>query len=675
MDVEALLAGLTEAQRAAVTCPTNPLCILAGAGSGKTRVLTRRIAHRCVTGDAEPGRVLAVTFTRKAAGELSARLGRLGLRELPAAGTFHAHALAQLRIRWAGADVRPPALLEHKTQFVARLLGRTRAISPRGLAIEIEWAKARLVDPPDYPRAAAREGRRTRLDPEQIAALFAGYEKEKDQRRVVDFDDLLANCADALEGDRAFAEAQRWRFRHLFVDEFQDVNPLQHRLLLAWLGDRTDLCVVGDPHQAVYRWNGADASFLRRFAERFPGAEVVSLEDNFRSSAQILTVAGSVLGAGAAGAVRLRSHEPDGPAPEVVAYATDVDEANGIARALRDHHGLTAPWSDQAVLVRTNAQTALIEEALHRARIPYRIRGDRGLLDDPFVGEVLRSLRTSDGSVSSLLVDLEAALRAAEAGEAPDPTLLPAAPPPDQVAALAALVRLGRQFAAVDPTAPASALRDWIAAGPRADAPATGGDAVEVASFHAAKGLEWPVVHVAGLEDGFVPVSHARTPEAEAEERRLLYVATTRARRVLRMSWAAQRTFPGAARLVTRSPSPYLEAVVATIRMVRDADAPAPPPAGIAAVRERLERPAGSSALLAALRSWRARAARAAAVPDSVVLADRTLAAVAEQRPRRRADLERLPGVGPVKLAAHGDALLALVAEHSEPEGAACGSS
>src|SRR5438309_1664402 len=292
-----LLHGLNEAQRRAVTTDAAPLCILAGAGSGKTRVLTRRIAWRIANGTADPRHVLALTFTRKAAGELSGRLSALGVRDQVAAGTFHAIAYAQLRRRWADRGERPPTLVDRKVRLLAPLLAghRSAAVQPADLATEIEWAKARFVGPAHYEAEAGAAGRKPALPLGVMASLYERYEEEKRRRGVVDFDDLLLLCARALETDETFAASQRWRFRHLFVDEFQDVNPVQFRLLDGWRGDGHDLCVVGDPNQAIFGWNGADPRYLTGFANRYPGAEVVRLDDNYRSSPQILAVADAVL--------------------------------------------------------------------------------------------------------------------------------------------------------------------------------------------------------------------------------------------------------------------------------------------------------------------------------------------------------------------------------------------
>ncbi|MBO0886587.1 MAG: ATP-dependent helicase, partial [Acidimicrobiales bacterium] len=379
-----LLEGLDEAQRHAVTVDAAPLCVLAGAGSGKTRVVSRRIAWRVANGSATGRHVLALTFTRKAAGELRERLAGLGVRDQVAAGTFHALAYAQLRRWWADRGRTAPVLLDRKGALLHRLLGSSPAARGEAtassvlgpLATEIEWAKARLLRPDSYADAAVGAGRRPPIAPSAVAELYARYETEKRRRGLVDFDDLLVVLAEAMEAEEELAAAQRWRFRHLFVDEFQDVNPAQWRLLSCWLGDRTDLCVVGDPNQAIYGWNGADPAMLTTFARRWPGATVVRLDANYRSSPQVLSVAGAVLSPDvgpAAGPTLLRPHRPDGPVPEVVSYDSDRAEAAGIARRLRHARPPGSAWARLAVLARTNAQLVLVEEALAAARIPCRV--------------------------------------------------------------------------------------------------------------------------------------------------------------------------------------------------------------------------------------------------------------------------------------------------------------
>jgi DNA helicase-2/ATP-dependent DNA helicase PcrA len=680
VDPDALLDGLNGAQRAAVTSGASPLCILAGAGSGKTRVLTRRIAWRAATGDLDPRHVLALTFTRKAAGELTNRLRELGLRDRLAAGTFHSVAYAQLRSRWADRGIDPPSLLDRKVGFVARLLPPSaKDVPPIDLVAEIEWAKARMVEPAQYAEAAVRAGRRPPLDPAEVARVFARYEEARRERRLVDFDDLLRVCRRDLLRDPEFAAAQRWRFQHLFVDEFQDVNPLQQALLDAWRGDRLDLCVVGDPNQAIYAWNGADPEALRRFPQRFPSAEVVRLTDNYRSTPQILAVANAVLVGGGRGVDRegaLGATRSDGPVPSVHAYDDAKAEARGIARAVRDHHGPGATWSSQAVLVRTNAQIPAIEEALSKGGIPFRVRGATPLLDQPEVKAALGDLRRSRGSFDDALADLAASVdEAAGTGDRAD----------ERRANVDALVQLARDYAAVEATPSVPGLLSWLNSTTRADQPDRLGDAVEITTFHAAKGLEWPVVHLAGLEQGLVPIGHARTGEALNEELRLFYVALTRAERELVCSWASQRRF--GTRDLRRERSPYLDTVVAASAALRAGTdpvdvgkgagqaAPAPPkekkPHTRSRTRPDLPRAAGAlapadlddegRALLDSLRTWRTEKARAAGMPAYVICNDRTLVEIASVRPTTPAQLLGVHGLGEVKVGRFGDELLALV--------------
>jgi DNA helicase II / ATP-dependent DNA helicase PcrA len=684
MEAGALLSGLNEAQRRAVTTPSAPLRILAGAGSGKTRVLTRRIAHRVATDEVGPEHVLALTFTRKAAGELTHRLRALGLRESVAAGTFHAIAYAQLRQRWADRGVRPPTLLDRKVGFVARLLPRSLAGGTAALDVvgEIEWAKARMVAPGDYVAATAEVKRKPAVDPTVVAATFERYEHEKRTRRLVDFDDLLRLARRDLD-DAEFAAARRWRFRHLFVDEFQDVNPLQYALLRAWIGDRADLCVVGDPNQAIYAWNGADARYLERFDDYHPGGETVSLVDNYRSSPQILAVANAVLATGRGAPVaELVPNRPDGPIPTVRPLDDDGAEARAVARAVRDAHRPGGRWNDQAVLARTNAQLVVVEEALRKAQVPYRIRGGGTLLDQPEVAQALRDLGRRAGAatrevgrgdgagpgtdgrgvdLAAALADLEASARRleVEGGDQGD----------ERAANLEALVRLGRDYRAVDPAGSVPGFLAWLTATTRGDQPDGRTDAVDLTTFHAAKGLEWGVVHVVGLEQGLVPITHARTSAAVDEERRLLYVAVTRAERELHLTWARQRTF--GSRSASREPSLWLEAIDDACARLEGREPPARPtrPAAVAKARPRRAPSLAGPDLddegrkvFEALKAWRSEVARAAAVPAYVVAHDRTLEAVAAARPRSRDDLLAVPGMGPVKVTRYGDDLLALVA-------------
>ena len=669
-----LLEGLDPAQRRAVVSDSQPLCILAPAGSGKTRVLTRRIAHRVVTGQADGARVLALTFTRQAAGELRGRLGALGVRQPVAAGTFHAVAYAQLRRRWADRGERPPVLLERKARLLAPLLPRARkgarasvTVQTADLAAEIEWAKARLVPASRYEAEVQAAGRKPAVPPAEMARLYERYEIEKRRKGLVDFDDLLMSCALALQNDTEFAAAQRWRFRHLFVDEFQDVNPVQFRLLQGWLGDRRDLCVVGDPDQAIYSWNGADPTLLTDFTRHFPGAEVVQLETNYRSTPQIVSLARTVLPAGGhhrgvAGPPAVTASRGEGPVPVVRQFDTDADEARGVARALRRAHRPGVAWSHLAVLARTNAQLVLLESHIRDAGIPCRLSGGGVLLRQPEVRAALDQIRHLPVGVPFLsrLADIEEAA-VSEGGAA------------ERRSNLDALVRLGHDYAAIDPCPTVDGFTAWLGAGDRGDQGEPGADAVELTTFHRAKGLEWPVVFVTGLEKGLVPIGHATTAAAEAEERRLLHVALTRAVDEVHCTWAERRTF--GSRPVARSPSPLLEPIREAVAAMAAGGMPEDWRERVAAERAKLRSlpttartgaapgDRADPAVWEALKAWRSATAQATGVPAYVIFHDATLAAVAEARPTTRAELLALPGMGPVKAERYADTLLAVLAE------------
>jgi DNA helicase-2/ATP-dependent DNA helicase PcrA len=659
--VESLLDGLTDAQAAAVTSDGAPLVIMAGAGSGKTRVLTRRIAWRIEQGTADGRHVLALTFTRKAAGELRARINALGVRDQVAAGTFHAIAYAQLRQRWADRNITAPGLLERKVPLIAELRGRVRdaSVPHIDIASEIEWAKARLVTPEGYEDEIARIGRTAPVTPTQMATLYARYEEEKRKRRMVDFDDLLIILARALRDDAELAAGQRWRFRHLFVDEFQDVNPAQAALLDGWRGTSDDLCVVGDPNQAIYAWNGAEPAFLTRFCDREPGATVVRLVDNFRSTPQILAVAAAVLGDESSA---LQPHVADGRLPTVRSHADERAEAIAVARGVRDRHRPGQPWSDLAVLARTNAQLVVVEAALKTAGIPFRVRGGAAFLDRAEIVDAISALKRRPGPFAERISWLADSVRE-------DEERTPAAD--ERRGNLAELVRLAEEYAAAGGVPSVDAFAGWLDATLRGDTGARSTDGVELATFHAAKGLEWPVVFLVGLERGLVPIGHAKTPEAEEEERRLLYVAVTRAERELHVSWARERTF--GERTLRRAPSPWLTDIDTTVKALAQGVPVADLRARIAEERRRLRGPAGAARpvvgadadpdVLDALKAWRRIAAKAAGVPAYVIFHDTTLAAVAEAKPQSRAALLALPGLGPVKAERYGDALLRVVAE------------
>jgi DNA helicase II / ATP-dependent DNA helicase PcrA len=659
VDPQRLLDGLNDAQRRAVTAPSGLVVVLAGAGSGKTRVLTRRIGYRVATGEVDARRILALTFTRKAAGELRSRLRRLGLRDDVVAGTFHGVALTQLRQRWAERQVTPPTILDRKYRLVSQLLGRQRGVEPLDVVAEIEWARARLVDPEDYGAEAAAAGRTPPVPPEQLGDLLVRYQSEKRRRRLVDFDDLLALAARDLESEPDYAAAVRWRHRHLFVDEFQDVNPLQHRLLEAWRGDRDDLFVVGDPNQAIYGWNGADAELLTGLRQR-PAASVIRLVDNYRSTPQVLAAAAALIDDPAQ---RLRACQPDGPLPVISGHPTDTAESAAVAAVIRSCKSVTDPWSHQAVLARTNAQLVPIEQALVAAGIPCRVRGGAGPLSTPEVRDEIRSLVRPGTDVGLTLAALDE--RLAEPDEALPATEL------ERRANLGALSRVAHEYLVVDPDPSGPGLAAWLATLSAAEVD-TDDDAVELTTFHGAKGLEWPVVHVTGLETGFVPISYARTGAQRAEERRLLYVALTRAERELHLTWSSARTFGAATR--RRQPSPWLTDLEAALdrmtpgrgvdwrrQLDRARAASRSTPSGRTTSDGAGRGPEPPSALEGTLRRWRSVRSRAARVAPEVILSDDALRAIVAHRPTTPAALAAVPGVGQLKTARFGTELLALL--------------
>jgi DNA helicase-2/ATP-dependent DNA helicase PcrA len=568
---DALLDDLDPTQHEAVTSTVAPLAIIAPAGSGKTRVLTRRIAYLAREARVEARHVLAVTFTRKAAGELITRIDRLGVEGRITAGTFHAIALGQLRRHANERNREAPGVIERKARILGPLLGGkgpASSVAIGDIAAEIEWAKARLIGPDGYEAAAAAAGRRLPRSAGEVSALYARYEAEKRRRHLIDFDDVLSRCADAIARDEEFAAGQRWRFRHFFVDEFQDATPLQLRLLRAWLGASTDLTVVGDPAQAIYGFTGADASPLTGFDRAFAGGHTIVLGRNYRSTPAVVALAEAALGS-AAGSGR---HHPaavraDGAAPTVCSYDDDDAEAVSIAEACWQQHAAGVPWQRMAVLFRTNAQSSRFETAFTRRGVPFRIgEGQRFAARAP-VRAVLDELRDAQRNApgrpfSQHLADV-AAGGARDSGEReherepePDPD-----EPADHSAAdearahRDAVMEFGREYLeAVGGVGTVAEFIAWLDVATSGSTSEAAG--VDLVTFHRAKGLEWTIVFVTGLERGMVPISWATSEAARAEERRLLHVALSRAEDELHCSWARARGV--GSRRGAREPSPWL---------------------------------------------------------------------------------------------------------------------
>jgi DNA helicase-2/ATP-dependent DNA helicase PcrA len=693
-DPETLLLGLDPAQVEAVRITRGPLVIQAGAGSGKTRVLSHRVAYAVATGAVDPRRVLVVTFTDKAAGEMVGRLEALGLGGI-AARTFHAAALAQLRHFWPhhhGGEPAP-AVLDSKIPIVGRLAralpGGYRFTTAKDLADEIEWAKSRRLLPTTY---ATEAGDRTPPIPvELFVRLWADYEREKDRAGRLDFDDMLTRTVDLLESDPAAAETVRSRYGWFSVDEYQDTNPLQQRLLELWLGDRDDLCVVGDEDQTIYTFAGATSGFLTGFTDRFPATRRVTLDRNYRSSPEILALANRLLAAEGR-RKRLLATRPSGPKPTIRRCADGEAELVLLVETIRRLIDGGTSRAEIAVLVRINAQVPPLEAALTKAGIAFRVRGQR-FFGRPEVREALRLLRRLPAAARGPEVAdaLEARLRAdlgfdpdgnAAGGEARERTASLALVL--EIAREAVSRRAGIEAATRVEAAPGvdarALLADFEA---RAAAEAEGAaDGVNLLTLHRAKGLEWDAVLLPGLEEGTLPIRQAADDdEALAEERRLLYVGLTRARRHLTLSWAERRAGPGD-RESPRRPSRFLRALEAGHpgAGARSAAGAVPRPGAVQGppgVRKprvtvipgpvSTPMPAGrptDEPLIADLRAWRSAHARADDVPAYVVAHDALLAAIVEQRPGSIAALRRVKGMGPAKLDRYAEEILAILARH-----------
>ncbi|MGY1844153.1 ATP-dependent helicase [Modestobacter sp. SYSU DS0875] len=650
----AVLAGLDEQQRAAAAAVRGPVCILAGAGTGKTRTITHRIAYGVHLGEFVPEQVLAVTFTARAAGELRGRLSALGVGGVQAR-TFHSAAMRQLRYfapRVLGGPM--PELIENKLRVVAGAATRNRLTtdrtSLRDLASEIEWAKTTLATPEDYPARAAAAGRELPFDAAAVAEVYRSYESAKQRDGTLDFEDLLLVTAYAIEEHPDVARQVRAQYRHFVVDEYQDVNPLQQRLLDAWLGGRAEVCVVGDPNQTIYSFTGADPDYLLGFADRYGDAEVVKLERDYRSTPQVVGLANKLIGQapprkGLPG-LRLLGQRPEGPAPRFVEHPDEPAEAAAVAKACRELIDSGLPASEIAVLFRINAQSQVYESALADVGVPYVLKGGERFFERPEVREAVLLLRgaAAGGHEEGALVPTVRDVLASVGWAEHQPPAGGAAR--DRWQSLAALVDLAVDLVAEQPTLDLAGFVAHLAERANAQhAPTVQG--VTLASMHAAKGLEWDAVFVVGLVDGVVPIAQSQSrPDAVEEERRLLYVAVTRAREQLTLSWSLARN-PGGRR--ARPRSRFLDGLAPDTAAAPRRPAKRPKVVLEGEAGERFER----------LRAWRSSTAQEASVPAYVVFTDATLQAIAETRPTSLRDLSALPGVGARKLELYGAGVLA----------------
>ncbi len=653
--VDLLLDGLNPAQREAVLATTGPLAILAGAGTGKTRVISRRAAYAIATGATSADQVLMVTFSEKAAGEMAERLRGLGQPGVTAR-TFHAHALSQLRWFWPGLHngMDLPRILESKIPIVGRLArslpGGYRYTTAKDLADEIEWAKSRRVVPATYSYEALALSRTPPIPAELFARLYADYENAKKRAGQIDFDDMLTLTVQILEEDADARHLVQSRKRWLSVDEYQDTNPLQQRLLELWMGEGRDLCVVGDEDQTIYTFTGATSDFLTAFEDRHEGARVIRLTENYRSTPQILELANRLI-ARTGRNKGLSTTRPAGPIPTVRRFPDDEREGAAIVSEVRRLVAEGTPAAEIAILLRTNAQLVPLEQAFTRAGIAYQVRGQR-FHERRDVRDAIGLVRTAHLTVSGRpFANAVLDLWAVELGY--DQAAVPSgAEARERTAALDTLLAILETVLAGNPGAGAEAFFEELAARDRAErhGSATG---VNLLTYHRAKGMEWDAVFLPMLEEGSLPISHAaEDPAALAEERRLLYVGITRARVHLALSWAERRTGTSG-REGSRRPSRFLDDLLPP-RGTRITQLPDAVP------RIQARRSDEDSPLVTALRAWRSARAKADAVPAYIVAHDSTLLAIAEARPMSTAELRRVKGMGPAKLDRYGDEILAL---------------
>lgn len=691
---EVLDGALDDEQRQVAYALDGPVRVLAGAGTGKTRAVTYRIAHGVRTGRYDARRTLALTFTARAAGELRDRLGRLGVEGV-SARTFHSAALRQLTYFWprlSRGDL--PTLMSSKSKAVAEAAARCRiSVDPavvRDLAAEIEWAKVSEISPEGYPRAAA--ARITALDAAEVGRVYATYQELMTARGAMDFEDVLLVTVGVMQSRSDIAAEIRSAYRWFTVDEYQDVSPLQQHLLDLWLDDRDDICVVGDAAQTIYTFAGATPAYLLDFTTRFPDATRIELVRSYRSTPQVIASANAALAAAApphdstsTWRVTLRSQRPAGPVPRTRSFDDESAEARGVARRIGELVRSGVQLREIAVLFRVHAVSPMFEAALDDAGIAYTMRGSERFFERPEVREAITRLR---GAAKASGADASAAEQVS--GVLAHMGWTPAAPAGlgavrERWESLAALLALAEDY---------QTLPDLIAELDRRaqveHAPTN--NAVTLATLHAAKGLEWDAVFLVGLTEGLMPIAQANTPERVEEERRLFYVGMTRARTYLELSWARTRTGRGG-----RSRSRFLDDIR---RQADDPEDAASPPSGTRIGRRRTARgrslatcrvcgkglvtgpervrgrcrncPASiDEDLMEALRGWRLAESRERKVPAYVIFTDATLEAIAEQRPESDDALLQVPGIGTEKLSRYGAAVLSIVRTGGSTAGSA----
>ncbi len=536
MSAEALLENLDPEQREAAESLVGPTCILAGAGTGKTRTVTHRIAYGISKGYYSANRVLALTYTNRAAGELRSRLRQLGIGAV-SVKTFHAAALSQLEFFWPQfAGVPAPTVLESKARLLSQVADaakiRLDAGALRDFAGEIEWRKYSMLSMDDYAAVVKSRPKVAGLSPAKNLELQNAYEEAKVKAQRVDWEDVLVLTLGLLRAEpRALAHVQQ-QYRFFTVDEYQDISPLQHALLDTWLGNHSDLCVVGDPNQTIYSFTGATSEFLQNFGSRYPDANVIQLTRNYRSTQQIVSFANRLTTESSL-VEPLRSEGEIGLAPRMLSFATVADECAALASTIRTKLDQGVKPSDIAVLYRVNGQSEALENALTQAGIDYQVRGGERFFNRPEIQTAIRAIRAEAVTAGEKpLYQTVADICRSLGWQTQQPT--------EKGSAREKWESLNSLLAITDELAEGASITDFakeLDERQRSQHEPVKA-AVTLSTMHAAKGLEWDLVFVVGLTEGYLPITYATTDAEIREEQRLLYVALTRARKELTLSWA-----------------------------------------------------------------------------------------------------------------------------------------
>lgn len=661
-----LLEQLDDEQREVALHQSGAICVLAGAGTGKTRAITYRIAYGVHTGAVDPENVLAVTFTQKAAGEMQARLAKLGVERVQAR-TFHASALLQISHFWPNViGGRPPEILERKAAIIAAAAGRLniqvdKAVM-RDLAREIEWAKSSMISPENYLEKAKLAGHEGVADipVNRVADLLDAYEEAKAQREVIDFEDILLINAGMIEQREDVARAVRNQYRYFVVDEYQDVSPLEHYLLMRWLGDRRNLCVVGDVAQTIYSFAGACPEYLANFTLSYPEATVVRLVRDYRSTPEVVELANRVLSKARAddgkplrGTVTLVSQKKTGPKVVFSSFENDFAEANYVAEQIRALNARGESLTDIAILYRARSQSSSYEQALGQAQIPYLVRGGEEFFKREEIRSTILALRAEAKRVPAEPIDLEERVKRVLITRGWDPNAqFREGEVGDRWAALAALLEFTK-----DEECRGKDLAEFVrileARGSyQLGLPIQG---VTLTTLHAAKGLEWKTVFLVGVAEGLLPINLAKDAASKEEERRLLYVGVTRAKENLHISYS-QEKYSGQKR--KRKMSNFLEGIWPKGSLV----VPAAKPAGEGRHLES-NNPLSEEALirLEALRRWREETAIATGVSAANVLSDPILRSIAKGNPKTLSALGTVKDMGVNRLNTWGGEILQLL--------------